>query len=166
MGGVMRAERAMHALDDGPRLLCELSPDELMQLLADFGYPVCAEHFVVTGELPTALLGEDMGVRLGRWSAGPNGYRDFSFCAAVPMLGMVPPERTALWNRSRRFSRLYEVEDCLVLEMDVTLAGGVSPGYVLQAVERWERTAHELLAFLMACLNSAGEPADRGSRVS
>ncbi len=134
-------------VDDG--LTTRLSPRELVAVFADFGYPMSLNCLVVNDEVPLSRLGCEVSLRPGRLVGLPDQYCDYSFCAALPKGEAITLEWIVLWNRSRRFTRLYEIGGSLVLEMDVSLAGGVCRGYLLQAIERWDDAVEDLLVSLL-----------------
>jgi hypothetical protein len=74
-------------------------------------------------------------------------HGDFSFNLMVqtekPVDGTILNE----WNRQKRFGRLFQRDDFLVLEMDV-LAVGISGDQILASLEIWGRLVVEVLTFL------------------
>ncbi|MDF3835951.1 YbjN domain-containing protein [Cupriavidus basilensis] len=141
---------SMGSPDDEPLLITDMSPVELARMLHDFGYPMVRIDGVAGDGALVAKLGSEVAIRGDeRFSVWENRYRDYSFCAGLPADGVVPAASIAHWNRTRRFTRLYEAHGILMLEMDISLAGGVTPGFVLNAIERWERAVQDLLDFIV-----------------
>lgn len=77
-------------------------------------------------------------------------YSDFSFQLLLTVEGEASSELVAGWNRDRRFARLAQVANTLVLSMDVLVAGGVSPAWLRGQVELWDFVLREYVRYLQA----------------
>lgn len=62
--------------------------------------------------------------------------------------GEVPAQLVPGWNQSRRFARMWLQGNFLVLEMDVTVAGGVTADHLRAQIGLWDRLLQELLLHL------------------
>ncbi|HID9853408.1 TPA: YbjN domain-containing protein, partial [Pseudomonas aeruginosa] len=70
----------------------------------------------------------------------------------------------------RRFGRLSQQGEFLVMEMDVIVAGGVSPANLRSHIELWDRLLQEFIAYLrdysrlaaeqQGMAQDAGQPVD------
>lgn len=82
----------------------------------------------------------------------------------------MPAGLTERWNLSRRFGRLSQQGEFLVMEMDVIVAGGVSPANLRSHIELWDRLLQEFIAYLrdysrlaaeqQGMAQDAGQPVD------
>jgi hypothetical protein len=62
--------------------------------------------------------------------------------------GELPAKLIGQWNQSKRFSRLSEQGEFLVLDMDVVVAGGVDQRYLRANIELWDRLLQEFMLYL------------------
>jgi hypothetical protein len=102
-----------------------------------------------TPVLRSAIGGLAFNVRPGGLMASEDGQRhgDFSFNLMVQTEKPVDGNILNEWNRQKRFGRLFQRDDFLVLEMDV-LAVGISGDQILASLEIWGRLVVEVLTFL------------------
>ena len=76
-------------------------------------------------------------------------YTDFTLSCPLRVQGGTLPEAVlAAWHRSKRFARVAQHGDFVVLEMDVVVAGGVSPAYLAFAVRLWMQMMGEFFLHL------------------
>jgi len=76
-------------------------------------------------------------------------YTDFTLsCPLHVQGGTLPDAVLASWHRSKRFARVAQHGDFVVLEMDVVVAGGVSPAYLAFAVRLWMQMMGEFFLHL------------------
>lgn len=76
-------------------------------------------------------------------------YTDFTLsCPLHVQGGTLPDAVLAAWHRSKRFARVAQHGDFVVLEMDVVVAGGVSPAYLVFAVRLWMQMMGEFFLHL------------------
>jgi hypothetical protein len=88
----------------------------------------------------SATSGMGFDVRLGSPAAGRDGEAlDFRLVAAVEVEGAFDLDLINGWNNGRRFSRLHLDQGLLLLDMDVSVAGGVAPGFLRAQLETWSR---------------------------
>uniref|UniRef100_UPI000D369BE5 YbjN domain-containing protein n=1 Tax=unclassified Variovorax TaxID=663243 RepID=UPI000D369BE5 len=85
-------------------------------------------------------------------------YTDFTLSCPLRVQGGTLPEGVlASWHRSKRFARVAQHGDFVVLEMDVVVAGGVSPAYLAFAVRLWMQMMGEFFVHLRNHRPSAPE---------
>jgi hypothetical protein len=127
-----------------------VSPEQVGEILKSAGYR--AEHRTDNNGVPliaSATNGINFNVRLGNRAAAPaEGYMDFTYLTIIKIEGEFPAERLNEWNRNRRFSRLHRVDDFVVLDMDIVVAGGVTERHIRATLELWERMLQELVTWL------------------
>ncbi|WP_454903433.1 YbjN domain-containing protein [Variovorax gossypii] len=76
-------------------------------------------------------------------------YTDFTLSCPLHVQGGTLPEAVlASWHRTKRFARVAQHGDFVVLEMDVVVAGGVSPAYLTFAVRLWMQMMGEFFLHL------------------
>ncbi|MGJ7609611.1 MULTISPECIES: YbjN domain-containing protein [unclassified Variovorax] len=76
-------------------------------------------------------------------------YTDFTLSCPLHVQGGTLPEAVlAAWHRTKRFARVAQHGDFVVLEMDVVVAGGVSPAYLAFAVRLWMQMMGEFFLHL------------------
>jgi len=131
-------------------ILMTMSPEQIGDILKGLGYR--AEHRTDNSGLPliaSATNGINFNVRLGnRANAPAEGFIDFTYLTIIKIDGDFPLEKINEWNRNRRFSRLHKVDDFIVLDMDVIVAGGITEQHFRATMELWERMLQELMAWL------------------
>ena len=62
--------------------------------------------------------------------------------------GTLPDGLIADWHRSRRFARLAQHGDFVVLEMDVIAAGGISNEHLAMQIRLWMQMMGEFFVYL------------------
>lgn len=68
----------------------------------------------------------------------PGQYADFTLSCPLRVQGGVLPEGVLTeWHRTKRFARVALHGDFVVLEMDVMVAGGVSPSHLAVSLQLW-----------------------------
>jgi hypothetical protein len=76
-------------------------------------------------------------------------YTDFTLSCPLHVQGGTLPEAVlSSWHRTKRFARVAQHGDFVVLEMDVVVAGGVSPAYLAFAVRLWMQMMGEFFLHL------------------
>ena len=161
-------------------LIEHLSVDSLTEALQDAGYRVNRSEQNGVVQLLSASQGIGYAVRFGNPAATPASYLDFTFSCALRVQGELPAGLTERWNLSRRFGRLSQQGEFLVMEMDanqiasgcseVIVAGGVSPANLRSHIELWDRLLQEFIAYLrdysrlaaeqQGMAQDAGQPVD------
>lgn len=106
----------------------------------------------------SATNGMGFEARLGNpASDGEDGAVDFRLVAAIRVEGGLDLALVNSWNNGRRFCRLHLDGGTLLLDMDVSVAGGVAPAHLAGQLEIWNRVVEALREFL----RSGGKDADR-----
>jgi hypothetical protein len=130
-------------------LIQTITPGALAELLKVNGYRVTEAEQNGIVQLMSASQGVGFTIRFGNRLPTPaDAYVDFTFGCVLQVQGDVPADIVASWNRSRRFARLSLQAQFLLLEMDVTVAGGVSPAHMRAQIELWDRLIQEFLLHL------------------
>jgi hypothetical protein len=108
--------------------------------------------------LTSASQGIGFVARFGNRAGDDGTFLDFSFSAVLQVQGEPPVALAEGWNRSRRFARLSVQGALIVLDMDVTVAGGVSAPYLRAQIELWDRLVQELLLYVRQAAVAAPAP--------
>lgn len=135
------------------RVLSAISAGTMGEILQSAGYriDVLAGDGITILRSATGGLGFD--IRLMNPAAGGDHYADVTFLTHFAVEGRFPPELLNRWNKSRRFGRLFldhaqTGSEFLVLSLDFSLAGGVSPDHVRAYIEIWDFLVHQLCGWL------------------
>ena len=132
-----------------PLLVQAVTAAEVQALLRQIGYRVVANTDEAgRPQLCSATSGVPFFLRFGNAGVVPDTFVDFTFCALLRLEGGSPAQLTDDWNASRRFARLHRSGELLVLQMDVSVAGGVSADHLACFVEIWDRLLNDLLRVL------------------
>ncbi|GJG96812.1 YbjN domain-containing protein [Cupriavidus pauculus] len=120
-----------------PALLTHVTADHVADAIRNAG---CAVHLLQedgNARLHSASHGVGFQVLWGnRVSDGQ--FLDFTLsCPLRVEGGQFPDALLNEWHRSRRFARIASHGDFLVLEMDVTVTGGVTEAYLSVAMQVW-----------------------------
>ncbi len=118
--------------------------ESLRDLLQRFGYRAEIVADEVTGAmlLRSATSGMNFDIRPGnRLADHPAQFVDLSFLGLFKIEGELPLGPLNDWNNARRFSRLHLAQGFLLLDMDVTVAGGVTPDHLRAHLEIWDQLA-------------------------
>jgi len=79
----------------------------------------------------------------------PGQYADFTLsCPLRVQGGELPAGLLDSWHRSKRFARVSQHGDFVVLEMDVLVAGGVSADYLFVSLQLWMQMMGQFFVFL------------------
>ena len=145
--------------------IMSLTSDGMRDIMQLVGYRV--ETFAGPDgatQLRSATNGVPFMLRFGnRFAADPSGYADATLTAVLQLQAPLPWDALNQWNSSKRFSRLHQNGNLLVLEKDLIVVGGVSRENLRAQVEIWDRVVQELLHYLRAVL---GLPSDAGGAKS
>jgi hypothetical protein len=125
-----------------------VSVDQLADVFKAAGYRVTPAEQNGMVQLMSASQGVGFAVRFGNAAAEAGAFLDFTLSCALQVQGELPAEIVASWNRTKRFARLWEQAQFLVLEMDVVVAGGVSERNLRSLIELWDRLIREFLLHL------------------
>jgi hypothetical protein len=129
-------------------LIAAITPDALAEHLRNAGFRAAVAEQNGQVLLTSACQGVGFMVRFGNPSLGPQGegsFLDFTCSAALQMMGQPLPVLASGWNLSRRFARVSLQGALLVMDMDVSVAGGVTVRHLRAQIELWDRLVQELL---------------------
>lgn len=145
-------------------LIESITIEQLSKLLQDAGYRVNRTEQNGVVQLLSASQGIGYAVRFGNAAAEQGAYFDYTFSCALRVQGELPAGLVAQWNISRRFARMSQQGEFLVLEVDVIIAGGVTPAYMRNALELWDRLLVEFVGYLREYSRTAvGDEQDQAS---
>jgi hypothetical protein len=134
-----------------PDLIHTVTLDSLREILQQAGYRVetVTDPVAIIPYLRSATGGLAFDIRPGNRLAGEDrGFADVAFTAVLQVQGELPLDLVNRWNATRRFARLQLSQTFLVFCMDVSVAGGVTPGHLRAHIEIWDRLVQELIAYL------------------
>ena len=81
--------------------------------------------------------------------APDGGYLDFTLsCPLRIQGGRLPESALSSWHRAKRFARVAQHGDFVVLEMDVVVAGGVSANHLALSMRLWTQVMGEYFTHL------------------
>lgn len=147
---------------DTTALVEAVSVERLGNLLKDSGYRVTPVEQNGRIQLMSASQGLGFSVRFGNPGGQADSWIDFTFGCVLSVQGDLPPELISDWNRTRRFARLAQHQQFVVLEMDVLLAGGVSERHVRATVELWDHLLQQFLLHLRRSPTAAAAAGTEG----
>jgi hypothetical protein len=125
-----------------------VTPGKLTEMLQAAGYRVTASEQNGVVQLLSASQGIGFAVRFGNPAQEAGAYLDYTLSCALRVQGELPDGLVGRWNSTKRFARLSQQGEFLVLEMDVLVAGGVAEAQMRVASEIWGRLLQEFLLFL------------------
>jgi hypothetical protein len=130
-------------------LITAITPQQLATTLQQAGYRA---HEVSNGQIvqiQSAAQGIGFVINFGNTVLGQAGeFVDFSFNCTLNIEGELRQELVEDWNRSRRFARLSQQGQWLVLAMDAIVAGGVSAAWLQGQCELWDAMLREFIRHL------------------
>lgn len=130
-------------------LIVAISPQQLAHILQQAGYRANEVSNGQIVQIQSAAQGIGFVINFGNTVSEQNrDFVDFSFNCTLNIEGNVRPELVADWNRSRRFARLSQQGQWLVLVMDVIVAGGVSAAWLQGQCELWDALLREYIRHL------------------
>lgn len=129
-------------------LIESVNLQRLTDLLQTAGYRTNESEQNGIVQLLSASQGIGFAVRFGNQTAEPGQYLDFTLSCALRINGALPEKLVGQWNQTKRFSRLSEQGEFLVLDMDVVVAGGVDQRFLRANIELWDRLLQEFLLYL------------------
>lgn len=133
-------------MSDKDTIIESLHLNELAKLLQEAGYRTNESEHNGSKQLLSASQGIGFAARPG--NVVGEGMLDFTLSCALRIQGDLPAGLIPAWNRGKRFSRLSQHGDFLVLEMDVIAAGGVRRAHLLSNLEIWDHLLREFLLYL------------------
>ncbi|MBH1972160.1 YbjN domain-containing protein [Moraxellaceae bacterium AER2_44_116] len=130
-------------------LITAISPQQFAHILQQAGYRANEVSNGQMVQIQSAAQGIGFVINFGNVVSEQNReFVDFSFNCTLNIEGNVRPELVADWNRSRRFARLSQQGQWLVLVMDVMVAGGVSAAWLQGQCELWDALLREYIRHL------------------
>ncbi|NVO17711.1 MAG: YbjN domain-containing protein [Rhodoplanes sp.] len=139
--------------DIAAALLADIDLDRLAELMRTQGYRVDLVREPGGDLLRSATGGLAFEIRGGSPAPEcPASFIDLRCLAGLKIEGELDPAVINAWNVQRRYARLHRQEDLLVLTLDVSLAGGVMPAYVVTQIAIWDRLLQDLPVFLRETL--------------
>ncbi|MFL1553592.1 YbjN domain-containing protein [Pseudomonas sp. D47] len=129
-------------------LITQVTTEKMTHVLQEAGYRVNQSEQNGAIQLLTASQGIGYAVRFGNRGSEAGAYVDFTYSCALRIQGALPAGMTELWNATRRFARLSVQSDFLVMELDVTVAAGVSLHHLRGNLELWDRLLQEFIVYL------------------
>jgi len=121
---------------------------QLREMLHRAGYRCNEIEQSGTVQLLSAAQGINFTLRLGNPGKEEGRVLDFCLSCALRVQGGLPENLINEWNQNKRFTRLVEFNEFLVLEMDVVLAGGVSEQYLQAHMQLWDQLLQQYVTFL------------------
>ena len=140
-------------------ILTKLTLDDLRNVMQQIGYRVEAltDPLADIPYLRSATSGLAFDIRPGnRLIDDAQGFVDVALTAVIQIQGELSLDIVNRWNAARRFGRLQLSQNFLMLCLDVSVAGGVSPQYLRAQIEIWDRLIQELIAYLREELQKPG----------
>lgn len=129
-------------------MLDAVTPDQVSDAIKAAGGAVTAIEQDGVVRLHSASHGIGFQVLWGN-AVTTTQYTDFTLsCPLHVQGGTLPDAVLASWHRAKRFARVAQHGDFVVLEMDVVVAGGVSPAYLVFAVRLWMQMMGEFFLHL------------------
>jgi hypothetical protein len=118
-------------------LLYAVTPEQVADAIKAAGCAVTTTGQDDNVQLHSASHGIGYQVLWGNRLASGQ-YIDFTLsCPLRVQGGTLPAGLLSEWHRTRRFARVAEHGDFVVLEMDVVISGGVGPEYLPVALQLW-----------------------------
>ena len=140
-------------------LITELTSDLVSDAIKAAGCAVTAVDQDGIVQLHSASHGIGFQVLWGN-PMSANRYADCTLSCPLRVQGGTLPESVVgEWHRTKRFARLAQHGDFLVLEMDVLVAGGVSAAYLNVCLQLWTQMMGQFFLYLRNYTPAAGEPA-------
>lgn len=141
-------------------LIDTVTIETLRDALQDRGFRATIETDAAGARfIRSATAGLAFEARLGN-PAGADAALDVRLVAAIEIQGNLDPEIVNRWNNSRRFCRLHREGDMLLLDMDISVAGGVAPAWLARQVDMWDRLVEALIEHLKRELAAVAPRAD------
>lgn len=118
-------------------LVTEVTAESVGDILREIGWKSASTGTKAAPQLVGAVEGVNFNVRFGARALGKGGWTDFTLSAPFTVDQAVSPVIGAFWNRRNRFARAYRTDAQLFLDMDVTVAGGVSRAHIKYQFAVW-----------------------------
>lgn len=134
---------------DSSSMINRISVDSLQSLLQERGFRVEMVTDESSGrQLRSATSGLPFFVRFGNTAGESEAYVDFSLYSILRIEGELPGHFSDDWNATRRFARVHRSGDFLVVQMDVSVLGGVAREHLVRLADIWDRLVNDLLRTL------------------
>lgn len=131
------AEQAEQAVAAKPELIRSINASEMSDAIKAVGCAVTAIEQDGVVRLHSASHGIGFQVLWGN-AVSPGEYADLTLSCPLRVQGGSLPEGVlASWHRSKRFARVAQHGDFVVLEMDLIAAGGVAPEHLVLTLHLW-----------------------------
>ena len=103
-----------------------------------------------TAQLRSSTAGMTFDIRMGsRWRGDIESFSDFAFFIVFTVRGgALPDDLLNKWNNAYRFGRLRLDQNLLILEMDVSVAGGISHRHLQAQLGVWEQLLQGFITYL------------------
>lgn len=135
-------------------LIAAITVDSFRDILQQAGYR--AERIAGPEDAPalrSATGGLPFDVRFNNRVAGETAsFADITLLAGLRVEGDLPLSVPNDWNNIRRFARLRLLQGHLLLDMDISVLGGVTSAHLLLQLQVWDRLVQELIAHLRETL--------------
>jgi hypothetical protein len=140
-----------------------VTPAKLTEMLQAAGYRVTASEQNGVVQLLSASQGIGYAVRFGNPAQEAGAYLDYTLSCALRVQGELPDGLVGRWNSTKRFARLAQQGEFLVLEMDMLVAGGIMESHLRVGTEIWDRLLQEFLLFLRNFAAQAAQAPAQGT---
>lgn len=129
-------------------LVFSMTPELVSEAIKSIGCAVSAVEQDGVVWLHSAAHGIGFQVLWGT-AQSPDQYSDFTLNCPLRILGgSLPGDILAGWHRTKRFARVAQHGDFVVLEMDVIAAGGISLGHLEVLLQLWVQMMGQFLVYL------------------
>ncbi len=120
-----------------PELIQSINAGEMSDAIKAVGCAVTAVEQDGVVRLHSASHGIGFQVLWGN-TISPGEYADLTLSCPLRVQGGSLPEGVlASWHRSKRFARVAQHGDFVVLEMDLIAAGGITPAHLVLNMHLW-----------------------------
>lgn len=152
-------------LDDAPATITAVIPEALADAIRVAGCAVTTVERDGVTHLHSASHGVGFQVLWGN-QVDEGGYADFTLSCPLRVTGGELPHAVLdAWHRSKRFARVAVHGELIVLEMDVTFYGGVTPAHLDAMLRLWVVMTGEFLLHLRTNPGGDGALPSSGSVV-
>ncbi|HZB92691.1 MAG TPA: YbjN domain-containing protein [Stellaceae bacterium] len=138
-------------------LLSSFTPENFRAVLHEAGYRAELMSDRPNGPyLRSATGGVPFEVQFVNKLANSDGYADVTLAVIVRVEGKLPLAAVNDWNNGRRFGRLRLVGEVVILDMDVSAVGGVTPTHLRTLIGIWDQLAQDATLHLRNTLARLG----------
>jgi hypothetical protein len=142
------ATAAAATTDERAAILATVTPEQVSNAIKAAGAAVTAIEQDGVMRLHSASHGIGFQVLWGS-AVAPGQYADFALSCPLRVQGGALPEGVLSdWHRTKRFARVAQHGDFVVLEMDVVVAGGVTPAHLAMKLRLWMQMMGEFFLHL------------------